>query len=64
VERWLLDGALLMNLFKAIQSTQSAEDEAAAVRLLAIMNRSRAPREHVAEASGLSETPAAPELPQ
>jgi len=56
-----LDGALLMRLFKASDAARSAEDEAAAVRLLAIANRSKAPPSHDSAAQARSETPEPPE---
>jgi len=50
-----------MRLFKASDAARSAEDEAAAVRLLAIANRSKAPPSHDSAAQARSETPEPPE---
>ncbi len=56
-----------MRLFKTDDPVRSAEDEAAAVRLMAIANRCKAGRlpDSTAEASPDSpEAPDAPEIPQ
>ena len=62
VERWALDGALLMNLFKTSQPARSAEDEAAALRLRAIAHRSKAGRSP--DSGSSPEVPDAPAEPE
>lgn len=66
VERWLLDGAPLMRIFKATELAQSPDDEAAAMRLKAVVHRSKnrnLPDPH-SEEPELPEPPGAPEIPQ
>ena len=57
VERWLSDGVPLMRFFKADRTARSPEEEVAAMRLMAVANRSKAQSASTATSVGLLAAP-------